>query len=154
MKAMGSIQLLGDYGSKTGLAKLTLPDMVVEDYSSQQTKLSAFAAALVAANLTGCAVGDLTTSQKSESLPTAPGDDVNVKEKLEYTWRTENDSRTRRGTIPGLPKTGAPLDPSQTGDVLNAAGKAALVAALNAAYGLTPGTDGAIVLQGKAVEDR
>jgi hypothetical protein len=151
MKVTGTIILQGDYGSPTGAAKLVLPNLPIEAYGDTQTKLSAFAAAIKAAGLTSCNVGDLISSQKSESSGLRPDDSVNVKEKLYYGWRTEDDSRVRRGTISGVPKDATIWEEGSNGDELNAASKTALEAALNSAYGLTTGHT-AIVLWGKNKE--
>ena len=153
MKGFASIKLLGDFGSKTGTARLMVSQMTVEDYSTMQTKAGAFVAALKTANLTGCIAGDVTTSQKSENFDdTRPGASINVRRKLNYSWRKENDSSIRRGSISGVPAN-APLDETADGLVLNSTGRSALESALNAVYGLTSGTDGAIVLSGSVDED-
>jgi hypothetical protein len=153
MKGYANIQLLGDYGSKSGVARLMLPQMTVEDYTTMQTKAQAFAAAIKTAKLTGCVIGDITTSQKTEDYESArPGASINVRRKLVFTWRKENDSSVRRGSISGVPAD-APIDQTADGAVLNATGKTALQTALNALYSLTPETDGAIVLQGAVDED-
>jgi hypothetical protein len=152
MKQTGSVQMVCDYGSKSSIGTLLVPNMTVEDYSTAQTKLAAFHAALKAANLTDANAGDIGTTYKSESMGSRPEASVNVKEQLEYAWRTDADSKVRTGTICGLPKSGAPLTEGETGDVLNATGKAALAAALEGVYGLSAGD--VIVLWGKAVEKR
>lgn len=148
MKHFGSIIMQGDYGSPTGQAKIMVPNMPEAPYADNQTKLSTFAAALKAGGFTDCSVGDVTTSQKSESTGTRPGTSVNVREKVFYGWRTTLDSTPRRGSIPGVPKDSTIWQEGSQGDELTAAAKTALETALNALYGLSGG-DVAIVLWGK-----
>lgn len=156
MKARGTAQLIGDNGNPTGsgLTKLVLEEMTVEDYTSQQTKVNGFVAALVTAQLTGCSKGDVTTAQKSESLAVKPGANINIDRQLVITWRKKNDSSVHRLTIPGAPSTSTGISMTDAGERINNVGRAALEAALNTAYGLTAETDGAVVLTGKVIQKR
>ena len=156
MKARGTAQLIGDNGNPTGsgLTKIVLEDMTPEDYTSQQTKINVFIAAITTAQLTGCNKGDVTTAQKSESLATKPDLGINIDRQLVVTWRKKNDSSVHRLTIPGVPASSTGISLTDAGERINNVGRAALEGALNSAYGLTVETDGAVVLTGKVIQKR
>lgn len=148
----GYIQAQCDFGNPggSGLAAVHLPDMSVEDYSSVQTKLGAFHAAVKAAQLTGSNAGDLGNTYVSESTASRPEASINTDRRLVASYRTTGNRSVRRITIPGVPTTSTGISQEDAGERLNSVGKAALAAALEAAYGLTAGD--VVILSGKVVQ--
>lgn len=152
MKVDGHIGLLGDIGTVTGKAKLSVPGMSVEDYSTVIGKLQAFHAALVVAALTETAIAQCKPTYNDEISGTAPGTGVNVDRKLIVLWHTTTDSTTRKMTISGVPATSANITKEQEGERLNITGRGVLAGLLETVYGLSADTvivDQGYVVQGK-----
>jgi len=152
MECNGYIQAQCDFGnpSGSGLAAIHLPGMEVEAYTTVQSKLGAFHAAIKSAQLTASNAGDLGNTYISESAAARPDASVNTDRRLVASYRVTGDNRVRRVTIPGVPTTSTGISAEDAGERLNATGKAALAAALEAAYGLTAGD--VVILSGKVTQ--
>lgn len=150
MSVQGNITLVGDYGnpSGTGFAKLVLPELPDEAHATLEAREETFHAALVTAQLTGTAQGEVGVTYGDDSTATAPGASINIDRKLVVTWGQESDNTPRRMTISGVPVSSTGLSMEAAGERLNATGKAALASALNAMYAISD----AVVFQGKVIQ--
>lgn len=152
MKLTGTIGLQGDYGTKTGKGKIVLAEMGVEAYGDAITKMQAFHAALVAAQLTATNIAQCKPSYNDEISGIEPAANVNIDRKLIALYHTTTDSTVRKLTISGVPATSTGISLETEGERLNATGRGALAAAIEAAYGLAVDTviiDQGYVVQGK-----
>jgi len=144
-----NITIVGDGGNPdgTGRAKLVLADVPAPDtFEDQQTAAQTFVAALNTANITNVNMGDIGSLQKSESMGAKPGADINVDDRVVVTWRKKSSSRKHRMTIPGAEVSSAAYELIDGGLRLTSTAQTALVAAINARWGMTPPTDSAVIL--------
>jgi len=149
------ITVKGDYGnpSGSGLAKITLADIWPGEnvnVSEKSPDMVTFHAALATAQLTGTIVGTRSITSKFPVAVAAPGADVNIDRELVVDWQLTTSSKIRQTTIPGVPVSSTSLEKIPNGERLNVAGKTAVGAALEAAYGLAAGD--IIVLRGKVLQ--
>lgn len=150
----GQIQVKGDYGnpSGTGVAGIELYGLVDEAHASVETKLTTFHGALVTAQFTNTVKCDLATNYVVPDYKVKPGANVNVDRKIVCTWRKKTETAVRRITIPGVPATSTAISLTDAGERINDTGRAALQAAIEAAYGLTAGD--VIVLTGVVIQPK
>lgn len=149
------ITVKGDFGnpSGSGLSKITLADIwpgEAVDVTTKSPDMVTFHAALATAQLTATVVGTRSLTSKFPVAVAAPGADVNIDRELVVDWQLASSSKIRQTTIPGVPVTSTSLEKIPNGERLNAAGKTAVGAALEAAYGLTAGD--IVVLRGKVLQ--
>mgnify|MGYP000013207823 CR=1 FL=1 len=149
------ITVKGDFGnpSGSGLSKITLADIWPAqsvDVATKSPDLEAFHTALVTAQLTATAIGTRSLTSKVPVAVAAPGADVNIDRELVVDWQLATSSKIRQTTIPGVPVSSTSLEKIPNGERLNTAGKTAVGAALEAAYGLTAGD--IVVLRGKVLQ--
>jgi hypothetical protein len=144
----GQIQCKGDFGnpSGTGLASISVYDLVDEVHADVKTKLTTFHAALVTAQFTATVKCDTAVNFVDPDYKVKPGADVNVDRRISVTWRKKTETAIRRLTIPGVPTTSTAISDTDAGERINDTGRTALQAALEALYDLTAGD--VIVLSG------
>jgi hypothetical protein len=152
MRINATIGCVGDYGNPdgTGYSRMTLAEIAETDQTAARTKLNTFHAALVTAQLTATVKADGAVTYNSETYVAKPDNDVNIDRKLVVRWRTLTDSSVHRLTIPGVPLESTGIEMVDSGERLNAVGKAALETAIEAMYGLSADTVvvlGGVVLQ-------
>jgi hypothetical protein len=154
MKVSGIIGCVGDYGNPddTGFAKMSLHGLTDQAHGDLETKLTAFHAALVTAQLTGTNKGELFTHYANEASALKPGTSCNIDRKLTVRWRTTTSSDVHRFTIPGVPATSTGITLVAAGERINATGKAALAGALETMYGLDENT--VVILSGVVLQPK
>jgi hypothetical protein len=152
-KQTANIGCVGDFGnpSGTGISSVAVPFDAVT-LADAVTDVSAFFAAIKAAQLTACNQSDVGLTFVSAALGDKPGADVNVDRVLLATWREKGITAIHRISIPGVPVTSTGIDNEPAGERLNGVGKAALAAAIEAVTGITAGT--VVVLQGKVFQKK
>lgn len=152
MKLTGTIGVQGDFGTKTGKGKIVLEGMAVEAYTDAITKLQAFHAALKAAQLTATNIAQCKPAYNDEISGIEPAANVNIDRKLVALYHTTTVSTVRKVTISGVPAVSTGITLETEGERLNATGRGALAAAIEAAYGLSADTviiDQGYIVQGK-----
>ena len=154
MKVTGIIGCVGDYGNPddTGFAKMTLHGLGAEAHGDIETKLTAFHAALVTAQLTGTNKGELFVHYANEASALKPANDINIDRKMVVRWRTTTSSDVHRFTISGVPATSTGVSLVAAGERINITGKGALAGALETLYGETEDT--VIILSGIVLQPK
>jgi hypothetical protein len=154
MKVSGIIGCVGDYGNPddTGFAKMSLHGLSDQAHGDLETKLTAFHAALVTAQLTGTNKGELFTHYANEASALKPGTSCNIDRKMVVRWRTTTSSDVHRFTISGVPATSTGITLVAAGERINVTGKAALAGALETLYGLDAST--VIILSGVVLQPK
>lgn len=150
----GTIQARGDFGnpSGSGLARMMIFDLGANaDTVDILARLQAFGAGLVTDGFTECNIGDVSVVAKTNAFVGKPGNNVNVDDKLEVTFRTILDDSIRDFTISGMPSASPLLEEADGGRRLTDAGKVALQDRMNTLLELTPPANGVIVLYGKHI---
>lgn len=150
----GQIQVKGDYGnpSGSGVASLSLYGLTDEAHATVEGKLAAFHAALVTAALTATVACDVAVNFVNPNYQSKPGTDTNIDRKMVVTWREKTATAIRRFTISGVPTTSANISLTDAGERLNDAGRTALQAAIETAYGLSVGD--AVVISGVVLQPK
>lgn len=140
-ETQGNIQVKGDFGnpSGSGISNIEVYGLPDEAHATLETRLGAFHAALVTAQLTSTVKCDTSVKYVAPDYKAKPGASVNIDRKITCTWRKKTETATRRITIDGVPSTSTAIDATDAGERINDTGRAALAAAIETLYGLTAG---------------
>jgi hypothetical protein len=150
----GQIQVKGDFGnpSGSGIAGIEVYGLPDEAHGTLETRLGAFHAALVTAQLTSTVKCDVGVNYVAPNYVAKPGNSVNVDRKITCTWRLKTATAIRRITIPGLPASSTGVSETDAGERINDTGRTALAGALETLY--DSGADTIVVITGVVTQPK